>query len=419
MNSLVQTRKIYKFLRHLIRQFSEDDCQQAAASLTYQSLFAVVPFLTLLVLVFSEIPLFAGFEERIEGFIFKNIVPENVSHVQEYLRGFLGQAGSLSSASIVLLIVVAFLMLFTIEKTLNHIWKIERPRRGIRRFIMYSAILSISPLAVGTALLVSTYIFSLPLLVDVAETDRILEYLPFLLAALTFTLVFVGVPNCYVSFMHALYGGCLTAMVIELAKSAFVYIMSRSSFELMYGTFAAVPLFLLWLYVTWMIVLLGAEFVKALSVYDERLDSEPRSHLYGLLRVVNAFYQARLKGDIVTEKEMVKGQSRVPRKHWYAYRNYLLSQNLISDFEGGFVLDCDLSMVSFFDLVEKSPWKLPARSEGYCINSRITRIVEDIVQYNYTRLNVDLEFLLQASDSDEPDEPNEPDEPDEPNESKS
>lgn len=398
-NILSEAKRTLGFIRYLFRQFRDDDCQQAAASLTYQSLFAVVPFFTLLILVFSQIRLFHGLEQFVETFIFENIVPENISGIQEYLNNFLLKAANLGTVSIMLLVVMAFLMLFTIEKTFNHIWKIDQPRKGLQRFVMYSVILSVTPLLVGAGLLVSTYIFSLPLVVDVAETTNLMKLLPFGLTTLAFTLVYLGVPNCYVFLGHALLGGSVTALLFELTKLVFAWVVAMSSYELIYGTYAAVPLFLVWLYVAWTIILLGAELVKALSVYDERLETGPQNPLYGLLSVVDAFYQAHGEGTIVTEKEMVRGKLKIPRKLWYAYRDYLLSLDMIREHREGFVLEKDLSEMLLSELIEKSPWKLPVHPGEYCVNSRITEIFADVSQYNLSRLGVDIESLLKRPES--------------------
>ena len=146
----------------------------------------------------------------LEDFIFTNVVPENVSLVQEYLGGFSAQAQSLSMPSAVFLVATAFLMLFTIERTFNEIWRIKETRHGLQRLMMYWAL-------IGVGIIVTTYVLSLPLISDVADSPVLLRFLPVLLSASTFTLIYAVVPNTLVPVRHAMVGGVLVAAVFESA----------------------------------------------------------------------------------------------------------------------------------------------------------------------------------------------------------
>lgn len=390
-----KAKRVRHFILYLISQFREDGCQQSAALLTYQSLFAVVPFFTLMFLVFSKIPMFKGFEYEVEKFIFENIVPENVSGIRAYLSEFLQQASTLSTVSIVILILTSFLMLLTIEKTLNHIWKIDRPRRGGRRILMYSAVLILSPLLIGVGMALSTYFFSLPVVADVAEPLRILTYLPFFLAAIAFALIYYGTPNCFVPFYHALAGGFLTALLFELLKSGFVFVLAKTSLAVIYGTYVAIPLFLIWLYTVWMIILFGAEWVKALGSYDEVPVLGSGQDLYGLLALLEVFYNAVETDEPVTEKGFLAHNPSISQRDWYDYIKYLSSRNLIKARGSGYVLDSNLSDMTLFDLIESSPWIWPVRSADNYVNPRIGSLFEEIRQYYSEHLSTGIEPLFQ------------------------
>ncbi|MDH5736787.1 MAG: YihY family inner membrane protein [Gammaproteobacteria bacterium] len=258
------------FIRYIWHEFGEDGCQQAAALLTYQTLFAVVPFFTLLFLLFSKIPMFSGFELMIQNFLFAHVIPESVSGLQTHLNAFLVQAANLGTASITLLIIMAVLILTTIEKSFNRIWRIEKPRhRGIR-LLIYLSVLVLAPLFIGLGMAVSTYLFSLPLFekfATVVEPAGVVSWVPFMFGLLAFTLIYYGVPNCSVPFAHALAGAFVAALLFEVLKYLFVMLLAKSALQIIYGTFAAVPLLLIWINLGWMIILLGAEWAKALSSY--------------------------------------------------------------------------------------------------------------------------------------------------------
>lgn len=387
------------FSLYLVRQFREDGCQKSAALLTYQSLFAVVPFFTLLFLVFSKIPLFRGFEREVETFIFENVIPENVSGVRAYLSEFLQQASTLSSVSIFILFVMSLFMLLTIEKSFNHIWKINKPRRGGKRILMYSAVLFLSPLLIGVGMALSTYFFSLPIIADVAEPSQLLKYLPFLLAGLAFALIYYATPNCFVPFYHALAGGFLTALLFEMLKSGFVFVLSKTSLAVIYGTYAAIPLFLIWLYSVWIIILFGAEWVKALSSYDETNIQVSGREIYGLLGLMERFYKASELGELVTEKGFLETNPSCSHTDWYKCIQFLSSQGMIKDQGTGYILDCNLSDVSLFEMVDRSPWALPVHSAENKVNPRIDSLLEEVTQYYKKLLSRDIESLFKPEES--------------------
>ncbi|MFB0933865.1 MAG: YihY family inner membrane protein, partial [Pseudomonadales bacterium] len=159
-------RQVARFAVYLWDRFVEDNCQSTAASLTYQTLFAVVPLLTVTYAILDTFKAFGDLTEKVETFLFSNIIPENVMMVQEYLLSFSQQARNLSGPSIALLGVTAFLMLFTIEKTFNEIWRVKEPRQGFQRFLMYWAVLTLSAPFMGISLGITGYIESLPLISD-------------------------------------------------------------------------------------------------------------------------------------------------------------------------------------------------------------------------------------------------------------
>lgn len=387
----------WRLLKFLIQHFIDDSCQTTAAALTYQTLFAVVPALTVMYAVFSSFEAFSGMGRAVEDFIFSNIVPENVGAVQEYLRSFSQGAQKLSIPSAIFLALTALLMLLTIERTFNEIWRVKEPRHGFQRVLMYWAVLTMGPILFGIGFGVTTYVVSLPLINDVADSPYFLRFIPLVLSSAAFTFIYVAVPNTRVSFRHAVVGGLLVASVFEAAKFTFGFVMSRSNLEAIYGTFAVVPLFLLWIYVSWTIVLMGAELVKGLGVYRFEGSSMLEAPLFQILIILDVFNQAHHRGDVVSEQMIQALGSRINLERWTEYRQTLVELNLIRKTEkGGLVLARDLSGLTIWALYRKLPWPLPAKSVGGTTawEQSLSETFESISGRNEEILSKDLESLF-------------------------
>jgi membrane protein len=257
------------FARYVARRFVANGGTETAAALTYTTLFAVVPFMTVTFSLLSAVPAFANVREAIEDFVFSIFVPSASQVVVDRLLQFTEQARGLTAIGTAFLVVTAFMMLVSMEKAFNRIWRVREARRGMSRFLLYWGVLTLSPLLIGLGFAVSSYLFSLPLIQGVdtfGMRENLLRLLPFLFSTGAFTVLYAAVPNTRVRVRHALLGGFVTMLAFETAKYGFAFFIKRSTVEVVYGTFAAVPLFLVWIYLTWSIVLVGAEIVAGLSV---------------------------------------------------------------------------------------------------------------------------------------------------------
>lgn len=266
-------RRVPSFCRYVLERFRENGGTQTAASLTYTTLFAVVPLMTVTYALLSAVAAFEGVNETIQNFVFDNFLPDTGIVVQEKLAEFSSQARQLTAVGFVFLVVTAYTMLVNIETAFNRVWNVRQPRRGMSRFLLYWGILTLSPLLLGVGFAISSYLFSLPLVSDVdtfGVRERLLRLLPFALSTGAFTVLFASVPNTRVRITDAVTGGVLCMLAFEGAKWGFAKVMQQTTVEVIYGTFAAVPLFLIWLYLTWTIVLVGAEVTHALGArrYD-------------------------------------------------------------------------------------------------------------------------------------------------------
>jgi len=358
-------KKFWDFVRYLQKSYTEDNCQKTAAALTYQTLFAIVPMLAIAYALIESFEASQGLGKQFEEFIFANIVPENAAVVQEYLLSFAQQARNLSIPSVVLLIVTAFLMLFTVERTFNDIWQVKESRHGAQRFLMYWAVLTLGMPFVVASLITTTYVESLPFISDVSESTRGLHIVPILLGGGFLTLVYLVVPNCYVRFSHAATGAIFIAVVFEISKVLFAEIMAKSNFEAIYGTFAAVPLFLIWLYVSWTLVLFGAEVVKSLGIYRFEAEEDLEAPLVQVILILELFYLAHQRGDVLRDQDIRQHTPRIHLELWPEIKARLMEMGLIRSLErGGMMLAKDLNEVSVWDLYQMLGWQLPEAIKG-------------------------------------------------------
>jgi membrane protein len=390
---------VWRFITSLWHQFFEDHCHATAAALTYQTLFAIVPLLTLMYTVFSMFEAFSGLGTVVEEFLFTNIVPENIATVQEYLRSFSNQARQLSLPSVILLASTAVLMLSTIEKTLNEIWRVREPRHGFQRLWMYWAVLTLGPLMVGCGLAISTYIFSMPLISDVTEFTGFLTFIPWILSIALFTLIYVAVPNCAVSLKFAFAGGVAASIVFELAKVLFGILMAKSDFAIIYGTFAAVPLLLVWIYLCWMILLIGAEFVKLLSVYPRAGEAASGEPLFQVLRILDLFRRAHSRGDVLKEKDVYALSAQVDLQRWSEYRTLLIENHLLHVVDdGALVLSKDLNELTVWDFYRLFPWPMPCFGGGPSQwETSLGETFRDIAGHDKSALSMSVASLLRTS----------------------
>lgn len=351
------------FWRFLFQRFLADRGISSAAALTYTTLFAVVPLMTVTFVTLSAVPAFQGVGEQIQDFVFRNFVPSTGAAVQEYLKGFTVQARQLTWVGVLALAVTAFMMLVNIEQAFNTIWRVRKSRRGVSSFLLYWAILSLGPLLLGSGFAISTYLSSSALLSGphaLAGVKILLGFTPLLFSVAAFTLIYAAVPNAPVPLKHAVLGGVFTAVLFEVAKALFgLYVSFFPGYQLIYGAFATVPLFLLWLYLSWLIVLFGAELVCNLSApHHWRRRALPR--LLVVIGVLRVFYERQQRGLPVRLSNVQRSGWLVPGDEWLEIIDFLQAEQLICATAGdAWVLSRDLSSYPLQQLLSHSPWPLP------------------------------------------------------------
>jgi membrane protein len=245
------------------KKFYFDNQFNTAAAMAYTSLLALVPLMTIVFAIFSAFPAFQRLRTEAQSLLFKNLVPQVGDAVSDYLNGFMNNAGQSTAFGVIGLAVTAVLLLATIETAFGAIWAINEPRPRVTRFLTFWAILTLAPLLFGAGLSLS----SVPILSGVfvrlhEATAPLAQYsslVPGLLEFTGFTLLYVIVPNRAVRWPDALWGGVTAAVLFEASKAGFVWYMHTfPAYETIYGALSIVPIFLLWIYVAWCTVLIGA-----------------------------------------------------------------------------------------------------------------------------------------------------------------
>jgi membrane protein len=263
MKIIRSVQTVYGYVRAMVWQFVNDACFTRAAALAYTSLLAVVPLMTVSLALLSAFPVFQDGAQKIQNFVFSNFVAGSADIIQQHLQRFMEAARHLSPTGLFFLVVTAVMMIFNMESDFNAIWRVQRRRNGVSAFLIYWAVLTLVPISVGAGLAVSTNLAALPIVMEVGEMLRLKSllflYLPNLITWASFTILYLTLPNCPVKVRHALCGGFVAMVLFAWAKFGFSwYLVNFPSYELLYGALATIPIFLLWLYLTWIIILLGA-----------------------------------------------------------------------------------------------------------------------------------------------------------------
>ena len=263
---------IFARTSYILRHFYLSNAMQVASSLAFTSLLSFVPLLTVMFGLFGEISVLQNFSTLIQNFIFANFVPEFGQTIEQYIYIFSMKASQLTISGSVFLVLIAMMLLATIDNSFNRIWKIKKKRNPIKRILIYFSLLIIGPLLIGIGLALTSYLLSIPVIADVDTTfnvkTHLLGWLPFLMTSIAFILLYILVPNCYVYKKYAVSAGVICAILFELAKYGFgIYVKEMSGYENIYGALAILPLFLVWIYISWVIILFGAHITFCLSLF--------------------------------------------------------------------------------------------------------------------------------------------------------
>lgn len=367
--------------RTLRARFREDHLGLTASSLTFTTVISLVPLFTVLLAVFSAFPAFSKLQGAMQQWLSDSLFPESIARqVMGYLNQFSAKASRVGAVGFGFLLVSALSLVLTIDTTLNGIWRVRRTRPLAQRVLMYWAVLTFGPLALATLLGITSYAASVSRgLVSAlpAVLQFILDFIEFALVAGGMTALYRYVPNTYVRWPHALAGGLFVALGIEVAKKGLaLYLAKMPSMSAIYGAFAAVPILLLWIYILWVLVLLGAvmtAYLPNLLAAQVRSGDTPGWRFQLALEVIAVLESARASTGKGWNVADLAQHLQVDGRQLESVMDTLVQIDWVGELEDGRdVLLVDLDLIPAAPLVNALLLPDAPGLEGFRRNSRIT-----------------------------------------------
>jgi membrane protein len=255
-------RGAWEFGIAVARRFYEDRGAQAAGSLSFTTLLAMVPLLTVALALATAFPVFDDAIMTLQLFLFEHFLPDadGLETIIDQISAFSEQAGRLTAIGLFFLLITAVMLMLTIDETLNRIFRVRRRRPLAQRIIMYWSVLTLWPVLIGASLSMTTML--------IGASSAVVRLVPLVFTWAALTVLYTLVPYRHVEFRHAATAALLAGIAFEIAKRGFaVYIANFPTYTLIYGAFATLPIFLVWMYVSWLVVLAGAIFTAMLPGY--------------------------------------------------------------------------------------------------------------------------------------------------------
>lgn len=260
--ALLVNYKQLKTITSLIWQdFNRVGCFIRAGNLAFVTLLSLVPLLTVSFTILSAFPTFRTLGIKLQQLIFDNLVAIPTETVREYLQTFINQTSQLSVIGMIFLMATAVLLVFSMEQTFNAIWHVKRNRRGVTAFLLYWAVITLIPIVIAAIVWCANYFIAQinSINVNLSFIDKSITLLaPYVATLLAFMVLFVTLPNCQVRYKNALISAVIATLVFEVGRKIFALFIARfATYKIIYGAFAIIPIFLVWLYISWLIILVG------------------------------------------------------------------------------------------------------------------------------------------------------------------
>ncbi len=343
------------------QRFQEDRCLRVAASLSYTSLLALVPFMAIFFAMLSAFPVFEGVREQIQTFMFENFIPSSGAVAGEYLDKFMANTGKLTAVGSVGLAVTALMMLATIESALNVIFRVPVLRGLVPRFLVYWALVTLGPMLLGASLSLSTYLFAMTKFVGVDMTETfggyIAQALPSVMVMVAFSLIYLVIPNKRVRIRHAIAGGFTAGLLFTLLRTWFgAFVAGGSAYTTIYGAMATIPVFLVWMYLTWSVVLIGAVLTAVLGEsWQNRVakaaEERPIPRLEHALKLLGILHSASLvDGSALTTVDVAEKAETKEAASDNILAALLLGKFVEKTQEDKWVLSRNLETATLYDL---------------------------------------------------------------------
>ena len=357
----------FQFILFVIRRFEADRCREQAGSLTYTTLFAVVPMLTVFLVIISSIKALEPARQQLQQMIYSNFLPKTSIAFDKAFNVFTDNSSNLTIIGVLFLFVTTVMMLTSIETVFNRIWRVQETRNGIIGFMRYWTIISLGPILLGSAFVISSTLASMNVLSNnfagyEVDGTAVFGLISFALTVLGFFILYWTIPNRSVPVRAAVIAALFGAITFELLKNLFGFVMANfTSYTIVYGAFAAIPIFLLWIFLSWNVVLIGVEISYALTAFHSG-KVHTRHPILMILDILELFYKKQKTGQAVTDEEVLDILGRGEIERWPVYVQQLEKQNLIKCTDNNeYVLVRNLDHVDFWSFYTSLPYPLPRR----------------------------------------------------------
>lgn len=307
-----QFRLLGHFIVLVYRRFKEERCFQLCGSLTFTSMLAMVPLVTIMLTVMTAFPVFDNLIEVLKNFVASNFMPQASSRsVTLYMQQFAENAARLTALGIVFLGVTSIMLMLTIDRAFNTIWRVKRPRPLIQRVLIYWSVLTIGPILVGASLSMSSWLVTQSMGLGKQYSEPMVaafKLLPLFFTSVAFGFLYRTVPNRQVTVLDAVVGGIIAALAFEAMKSVFgQFLIHFSNYKVVYGTFASLPIFLMWIYLSWTVVIFAAVITAVLPYWRSGgvlLQHEPGSQFVEAVEMLKLLYRAYLEGKVLNLQQL-------------------------------------------------------------------------------------------------------------------
>ncbi len=398
--------RLLDFSHYVFVRFFQHNCTEIAGSLTFTTLLSLVPLFAIALSFVAAFPAFAELSDQIKEFILTTMVPEAANKViSVYMQQFADNAIKLTSIGTAFLGVTALALMLTIDKALNSIWRVSRLRPLLHRLLIYWAVLTIGPLLIGASISLTSWLISVSMgfTHDIPGIDvALLRLGPLLLTSIAFSIPYIIVPNRPVSWLHAVIGGVSAAIGFEVMKQGFaLYITQFPTYQAVYGAFAMVPIFLLWVYLSWLMVLLGAVIAASLSSWRfrewQRGPVPLGRQFVDALRLLQVLGEALRKGKVETYSSL-RQKLNLSAEEIEPLLELMNQANIVRQVKtGGWVQIREPERIKVADIYRLFTFRPEAARAAAAGDPRFEQLLDDITTGMDEKMNVPLSRLFDPS----------------------
>lgn len=400
------TKYIKEYIIFLSRRTKSDMVLRVASSLGYTSMIAIVPLVAIALAIFSAFPVFDGVKEQIQTYIYSNLIPGSEAEVKYYFEQFVASTGKLTTVGVVGLALTALLMLSTIENSLNYIFRVHKPRSFVTKVMLYWTAITLGPLLIGTAVSLRGYLYAIETLMKgsvIYVGFKFSQILPSLLTLTGLMAIYVLVPNKRVKLKHALFGSIVAMILFAILRKTFgVFILQGSTYKTLYGALAVLPVFLIWMYLSWAVVIFGAVITASIPEWQEYRENKSEAieefkmirsnYILYSISILKILKEARKTGKTVGSDDLYD-QLELDTQGIYFVLEVLYQNNVITQCDDDkWVLSRDLSDLTVYDLIAIAGFKTYDENQNIAeisevLDNSLRKLVENEKQILDLRLS--------------------------------